>query len=108
VSALIVAAPTRNLRLRFSAALNSGSVATTATYDQLYNDQFYQNSSGTLTYKDGSVVYVPSAPGTAPKPVTAGTAGAVPLTLSMLNDPSGAYYAFPKPDQFADRHREGD
>lgn len=96
VSVQLTAAPTRNLRLRFSAAENSGKVATTASYNQLYNDQFYQNGAGTVTYKDGSIVYVPSAPGTAPKPVTASTAGAVPLTLSMMNDPNGPYYAFPK------------
>ena len=97
VSAVIVAAPTKNLRLRFSASANSGSVATTATYGQLYNDQFYQSSAGNVTYKDGSGVFVPATPGKAPKPVTAATAGAVPLTLSMLNDPSSPYFAFPKP-----------
>ena len=96
VSLQLVAAPTKNLRLRFSASENMGKVATTAIYDQLYNDQFYQNNAGQVTYKDGSIVYVPSAPGTAPKPVTAATAAAVPLTLAMMNDPNGAYYAFPK------------
>jgi hypothetical protein len=93
----LVAAPTKNLRLRFSASATGGTVATPATYDQLYNDQFYQNTSGQVTYKNGTVVYVPSAPGTTPKPVVAGTAGAVPLTVSMMNDATSPYYAFPKP-----------
>jgi hypothetical protein len=93
----LVAAPTKNLRLRFSASATGGTIATTATYDQLYNDQFYQNTSGQVTYKNGTVVYVPSAPTTTtPKPVVAGTAGSVPLTLSMMNDPTSPYYAFPK------------
>ena len=39
------------VRMRFSAAANSGSVATTSTYAQLYNDQFYQNAAGNVTYK---------------------------------------------------------
>jgi len=96
-SVQLVAAPSKDLRLRFSASVTGGKVATTATYAQLYNDQFYQNGAGEVTYKNGSVVYVPAAPGNAPKPVVAGTAGAVPLTLTMLNDPNGPYYAFPKP-----------
>ena len=96
VSVLLVGAPVKNLRLRFSGAINSGTIATTATYDQLYNDQFYQNPAGNVTYKDGTLVFVPAAPGRTPVAVTSTTAGAVPLTLNMLNDPSSPYYAFPK------------
>lgn len=95
----LTASPTRNWRMRLSAALTDGELGTTRSYGQLYNDQFYQNSQGQVTYKDGTVVYVRStftATQLANQPtVVAGTADATPLTTAMMSSPSSPYYANP-------------
>lgn len=92
--AVLTATPAAGWRMRFSAALIKGTVGSTNTYAQLYNDQFYANGSGQVTYKDGALVYV-SPTFNANSPVaTATTPGALPLTLAMMNAP-GVYYATP-------------
>ena len=94
------AAPTRNWRMRLSAALVDGKLGTTRTYEQLYNDQFHQNSQGQVTYRDGTVVYVRptvTASQLATQPtVPAGTADAIPLTIQLLSSPGSVYYANPE------------
>ncbi len=91
----LTAAPSRNLRFRLSAATISGEIGNTRTYQALYNDQFYANSSGQVTYKNGAVVYVNPTFSAARPTVPQGTAGAVPLTIAMLGTPGNSYYANP-------------
>jgi hypothetical protein len=50
----------------------------------------YLNSSGQVTYRDGTVVMVPAHPVPGQPPGT-DPADAVPLTRAMLEDPEGAY-----------------
>ena len=95
VNATLTAAPSRNLRLRFSAAWTNGTLGRTVTYPQLYNDQFNENSSGQVTYADGTVVYVnPTFNSTSPH-ATATTPGAIPLTVTSLSTPGNVYFANP-------------
>lgn len=95
VEAVVTANPVRNWRMRISAAAVKGRVNTATSYDQVYNDQFYQNAAGQVTYQDGTLVYVnPTYSATAPIP-TASTPGAFPLTIAMMSTPGNAYYANP-------------
>jgi len=81
--------------MRLSAADTEGKILDTKNYNQLYNDQFYENSSGQVTYADGSLVYVnPTYNAKAPV-ATATTPGATPLTVAMMNTSSSPYYASP-------------
>ena len=95
------AAPTRNWRLRFSAATNDGEIGTSKAYEQYYNDQFRANSAGQVTYQDGSVVYVNgnAANGTQAVVVDASAPGAIPLTINLMSTPGAGnfYYANPDP-----------
>lgn len=91
----ITATPTPDWRVRLSAALVDGSIASTYSEQQVYNDQFYENSAGQITYADGTVVYVPAAFNSKELTVPAGTAGAVPLTAALISNPSSSYYANP-------------
>jgi outer membrane receptor protein involved in Fe transport len=95
VQLALTASPTRNWRLRFSAATISGETATTKSYPQVYNDQFYANAQGQVTYKNGQVVYVPAAFSSTNLTVAPTTAGAQPLTIAMLSDPRSPYYTQP-------------
>ena len=89
------ASPGDGWRLRLSASTFESIVNTDRSYAQLYNDQFFANSRGEVAYRDGSTVYVSQ---TATQVVPSTTAGAVPLTLALLNNPSSRYYANPDPD----------
>ncbi len=95
VQAVITANPTPNWRMRLSAAWSAGTLGTTHVYKQLYNDQFYANSAGTVTYSDGTPVYVLPTFNAKTPAVTASTPGAVPLTIAMMSTPSSTYYANP-------------
>jgi len=88
-------APITNWKSRLSAAWTKGKINTDVSYKQLYNDQFYQNSTGQVTYADGTVVYVPATYNSKQLTVTSTTAGAVPLTVSMMSNASSSYYANP-------------
>lgn len=95
IQATITANPLPNWRLRFSASNPSGTILSTKSYGQLYNDQFHTDGAGDVTYADGTKVYVnPTYNAKAPF-ATATTPGAVPLTLAMMNNPSSPYYASP-------------
>lgn len=89
------ASPSRNWRFRFSAAAIRGEIGNTKTYKTLYNDQFYANGAGQVTYKDGAIVYVNPTFTTARPTVPEGTAGAIPLTIAALSTPGNSYYANP-------------
>lgn len=95
VQVAVTASPTRNWRMRFSGAHTTGKLGSSKSYAQLYNDQFHQNAQGQVTYADGSTVYVLPRYVAATAVVTPDTPGAIPLTLSMMNDPASPYYANP-------------
>jgi outer membrane receptor protein involved in Fe transport len=95
VQLALTAAPTKNWRMRFSASETLGTIGTSKSYGQLYNDQFYANSAGQVTYKNGTPVYVLPVFNKA-TPVVASTAtGAIPLTIAMMSDRNNTYYANP-------------
>jgi outer membrane receptor protein involved in Fe transport len=81
--------PSPRWRMRFSATKLDGTIDRTVRYPQLYNDQFF-TSGGVVTYRDGAPVLVDPSAGAGPKTAA--------LTLAMINDPSGPYYASPDAD----------
>jgi len=93
----LTAAPTRNWRMRFSAAHNDGEIGSTRAYEQLYNDQFYANAAGQVTYRNGTAVFVNGGATAAAQAtvVPSTTAGAVPLTVNLMSTPSSIYFANP-------------
>jgi outer membrane receptor protein involved in Fe transport len=97
----LTAAPTKNWRIRFGATTQDGKVGTAKAYDQVYNDQFYANAAGQVTYRDGTLVYVNG--GTAAVAATA--ANATPLTITAMSTPSSTYFA--NPDQISGRVNSG-
>jgi hypothetical protein len=99
VQLALTANPTPNWRIRLSAAETDGKIDNTVQYRQLYNDQFNENSTGQVTYSNGTPVYIAgtATSAAAAKEVAPGTAGATPLTVSMMSDPNSLYYANPQP-----------
>jgi len=96
LEAVLTASPTRNWRIRVSGAIEDGHISNNAAYAPLYNDQFHANSQGQVTYQDGALVYVNSAAFSSKTPVVPSTsAGAVPLTIALMNNPASLYYANP-------------
>ena len=91
----LTAAPAKNWRMRFSAATTRGTIGTSKSYMQLYNDQFYANPAGQVTYKNGTPVYVLPAFNRNTPTVAATTPGATPLTIAMMSDRTSPYYANP-------------
>ncbi len=79
----------QNFRSRLSFAETDGKILTTASFKQLYNDEFYVNN-GAVTYADGTALLVDPAGKTGP--------ATTPLTLAMINTPSNPFYASPDPD----------
>ncbi len=94
VQVALTATPTSNWRMRLSAAKTDGTVDSTRSFPQLYNDQFYANPAGQVTYRNGEIVYV--NPAGANAPVAATAAGAIPLTIAKLSTVGDAYYANPQ------------
>lgn len=96
----LTAAPTRNWRLRFSAALNDGEIGTSKSYEQRYNDQFHANAQGQVTYRNGAVVYVNgnAAAGAQATVVPSSAPGAVPLTINLMSTPGATNLYFANPD----------
>jgi len=83
----------RNWRARFAFHSIDGSYGKTVTYGQLYNDQFFLNSSGQVTYgQNGPAVMVNPTTG-----AVVNTGGS-PLTLTMINDPASSLTANPNID----------
>lgn len=93
----LVGNPTHNWRLMFHALYTSGKIGDTISFNQVYNDQFYENSAGDVTYANGTIVYVNGAATNASTAVeeAPGTAGAVPLTVTAMSTSSSQYYANP-------------
>jgi hypothetical protein len=104
VEMILTASPTRNWRVRFSATRSDGRIGEDKTYQFVYNDQFYTDGKGGVTYKDGSPVLVPVNASlvtgiTANRdPATVLTQGvaATQLTTAMMGDPNSDYYAWGK------------
>ena len=94
VQVALTATPNHNWRLRLSAAKTDGTVDSTRSFPQLYNDKFYADASGQVLYRDKSVVYV--NPAGANAPVASSAAGAIPLTIAKLSTVGDAYYANPQ------------
>jgi len=94
---VITAAPSPNWRMRLSAASVKGTVKSTTTYQQDYNDQFYANGAGQVTYANGTLVYVRPTFNVNSPVATSTTAGAFPLTIAMMSTPGNVYYANPAP-----------
>lgn len=94
LQAALTATPVPGWNVRLSAAKTDGTVDSTRIFPQLYNDQFYANAVGQVTYKDGSLVYV-SGTGSA-TPVVSTTAGAIPLTIAKMSTAGDYYYANPQ------------
>lgn len=99
LQAVLSAAPTPSWRLRFAGMLLNGKIGTSTSYAQLYNDQFYQNSQGQVTYADGAVVYVATTFNSTTPAYTAANApaGSAPLTITAMSTPGNIYYANPNP-----------
>ncbi|BET66790.1 hypothetical protein ASA1KI_17080 [Opitutales bacterium ASA1] len=97
----LTAAPTRNWRMRFSFATNDGEIGTTRAYEQFYNDQFYANAAGQVTYRNGTVVYVNGDATTSAQAgvVSATAPGAVPLTIERMSTPGADNFYFADPDE---------
>jgi len=91
----MTANPIPNWRIRLSAADAVGKIKSDVSYPQLYNDQFYENSTGQVTYSDGTVVYVNPTFNSKSPVATPTTAGAIPLTVALMNNPTSTYYANP-------------
>lgn len=98
VELVLTAAPTRHWRMRFAAAETDGRIGNTVQYAQLYNDQFYANSQGQVTYANGTVVWVPNSPSSHTPTVAPGAKNSTPLTLAMMNNPTSNYWAEPDAD----------
>lgn len=91
----LTANPVSNWRMRLSAAETDGKINTNVAYKQYYNDQFYENGAGQVTYADGTVVYVNPTFNAKTPTVTSTTPGAVPLTVALMNSSTSVYYANP-------------
>jgi hypothetical protein len=91
----LTATPSKNWRMRLSASTPAGKIQSNVSYPQLYNDQFHENSAGQVTYADGTLVYVNPTYNSKSPFATSATAGAVPLTVAMMNSSSSPYYANP-------------
>jgi outer membrane receptor protein involved in Fe transport len=84
------AEPIRNWTMRMKIVHMDGEISSDVVYQQNYNDQFYLNSAGTVTYQDGTPLMVNGAGGvlpTDPKDTA--------LTLAMINSSTNPYYANP-------------
>jgi hypothetical protein len=96
LEAALTANPSGDWRMRLVGAWTDGKIGTSTIFPVVYNDQFYANPQGVVTYRDGTPVYInPTAINTTTPVLTATTAGAVPLTIAMMNSPTNLYYANP-------------
>ena len=95
--------PTPNWRIHVSANYATGSVQSNASYGILYNDQFYTDGKGNVTYANGTPFLVPVTPGTnisglstTVNPTTAilPSGPTQQLTTAMIGSSSSPYYAW--------------
>jgi hypothetical protein len=99
----LTAQPTENWRIQVQAIQSAGTILTNKKYGIRYNDQFYTDGKGNVTYADGSAFLVPVDASaatltkltTTTNPTTFLTG--VPtqqLTTAMIGNPASAYYAW--------------
>jgi len=99
---MLTAAPTKNWRLRFVATDSEGKVRNTSSYGILYNDQFYTDGKGNVTYGNGQPFMVPVNPGTNVSSISSPTnptsllasGPTEQLTTAMISNPTNPYYAY--------------
>ena len=84
----------RNWRTRLAARMIDGKFDKTVAYPQVYNDQFWTNSRGEVTYgNNGPAVMINPTTGAVV------STGGVPLTLALINDQTrAATWANPNQD----------
>lgn len=105
---ILTASPTPNWRVRLALTSADGKNLTDKKYPLLWNDQFYLRN-GTVTYQNGAPFLVPTDAAVITAniatlnrqidPATIQNLGTwAPLTVAMLNDRNGAYWAQPADD----------
>jgi outer membrane receptor protein involved in Fe transport len=105
---ILTASPTPNWRVRLAATSADGRNLTDKKYPLLWNDEFHLRN-GAVTYQNGAAFLVPVDPAVItarianlnaqvdPAAILAQGATA-PLTLAMMNDRTGPYWAQPADD----------
>ncbi|HVU32729.1 MAG TPA: TonB-dependent receptor plug domain-containing protein [Opitutaceae bacterium] len=99
---ILNAQPTRHWSVHFSATWANGRVLNDKTYGILYNDEFYTDGHGGVTYQDGAPFMVPDPGNTtglatvnnlskATNPASIG-GKMVQLTTAMIGDPNSPYF----------------
>ena len=105
---ILTASPTKNWRVRLAATSADGKNLTDKKYAMLWNDQFFVRS-GAVTYQNGTPFLVPTTPTVVTAniatlnrqidPATIQNQGTwEPLTVAMMNDRTGPYWAQPADD----------
>ncbi len=92
IDASITLNVTRRWRSRLSFHETDGRFGKTVTYPQVYNDQFYTDSAGEVTYGQGGPPIMVD-----PKTGKVLATGGTPLTLALING-TGVLSANPDPD----------
>ena len=108
VEVILTASPTKNWRVRLAATSADGKNLSDKKYPMLWNDQFFVKN-GAVTYQNGTPFLVPTDPAVItsriatlnaqvdPAAILAQGATA-PLTVAMMNDRTGPYWAQPADD----------
>jgi len=105
---ILTASPAPNWRIRLAATSADGRNLTDKRYPMLWNDQFFVKN-GAVTYQNGAPFLVPTTPSVITAniatlnrqtdPATLQGQGTwEPLTVAMMNDKSGPYWAQPADD----------
>jgi outer membrane receptor protein involved in Fe transport len=105
---ILTASPTPNWRVRLAATTADGQNLSDKKYPLLWNDQFFLKN-GAVTYQNGAPFLVPVTPSVITAnvanlnrqidPATIQNQGEwQPLTLAMMNDRAGPYWAQPADD----------
>lgn len=94
--------PTPHWNMRFSATYSDGRILNDKKYGILYNNQFYTDNKGGVTYANGAPFLVPDPSNTAGLTTVNNLTGAidpskisgptVQLTTAMIGDPSNPYF----------------
>ncbi len=105
---ILTASPLPNWRIRLAATSADGRNLTDKRYPMLWNDQFFVKN-GAVTYQNGTPFLVPTTPSVITANVAAlnrqtdpatlqGQGTWEPLTVAMMNDKTGPYWAQPADD----------
>ena len=100
---ILTAAPTRNWRVRLAATQSDGRILNGTIEPLFWNDDFYRDSAGRVTYANGAAFMVPTdtagvAQVNSSNALRAPVVGATntQLTVAMMSDPASDYYAYGK------------